>query len=139
MKLAFFTLAILFLVKYASSEELPVEKDPTKESKHRADHSSKEVSGDYNYEDYVEDSIEDFNGTKSHDTADEDNKSYEYAAETDPDAVSYEEEDFADDPGDRTLIAKGIQFTLFIDRFECQKNKAILILPSSLENMYMYP
>ena len=70
---------------------------------------------------------------------DEDDESYEYAAETDPDAVSYEEEDFADDPGDRTLIAKGIQFTLFIDRFECQKNKAILILPSSMENRDMYP
>jgi hypothetical protein len=54
---------------------------------------------------------------------DEDDESYEYAAETDPDAVSYEEEDFADDPGDRTLIAKGIQFTLFIDRYECQKKQ----------------
>ena len=86
MKLTFFTFAILFLVKYASSEELPVEKDTTKESKHRANHSSKKVSGDYNYEDYnynVEDPIEDFNGTKSHDTADKDIKSYEYAAETD--------------------------------------------------------
>ena len=45
--------------------------------------------------------------------ADEDDKSYEYAAETDPDAVSYEEEDFADDPGDRTLMAEGIYFTPF--------------------------
>ena len=70
---------------------------------------------------------------------DEDDESYEYAAETDPDAVSYEEEDFADDPGDRTLIAKGIQITLFIDRYEWQKIKAILILPSSMENRDMYP
>ena len=83
MKLAFFTLAILFLVKHASSEELPLEKDTPKESKHRAHHNSKEVSGnyDYNLEDYnynVEESIEESNGTKSHETTDKDNKSYEY-------------------------------------------------------------
>ena len=83
MKLAFFTLAILFLVKYASSEELPVEKDKPQESKHKADHNSKEVSGNYDYdlEDYnynVKESIEESNGTKSHETTDKDNKSYEY-------------------------------------------------------------
>ena len=71
MKLIFFTLAILFLVKYASSEELMVEKDTSKESKHRADHNSKEVSGDYEYD------LEESNGTKSHETADKDSKSYE--------------------------------------------------------------
>ena len=87
MKIAFFTLAILFLVKYASSEELPVEKDKPQESKHKADHNSKEVSGNYDYdlEDYnynveesIEESIEESNGTKSHETTDKDNKSYEY-------------------------------------------------------------
>ena len=83
MKLAFFTLAILFLVKYASSEELPLAKETPKESKHRAHFNFKEVSGnyDYNLEDYnynVEESIEESNDTKSHKTTDKDNKSYEY-------------------------------------------------------------
>ena len=78
MKLTLLTLAILFLVKCASSEELLVEKDKPKESKQRADQNSKEVSGDYN----VEESNEESDGTKSHDTADEDNKSYEYHGNT---------------------------------------------------------
>ena len=80
MKLAFLTLAILFLVKYASSEELPVEKDKPQESNDRADHNSKEVSRnyDYNLEDY---NVEESNGTKSHETTDKDNKSYEFVPE----------------------------------------------------------
>ena len=63
---------------------------------------------------------------------DEDDESYEYAAETDPDAVSYEEEDFADYPGDRTLIAEGIYFTP--NRFECQRNKPILYSNLALQH-----
>ena len=69
---------------------------------------------------------------------DEDDGSYEYAAETDPDAVSYEEEDFADEMGDSTLIAKGIYFTQFLYRFERQQNKPFLIQPSSMDNIDMY-
>ena len=38
----------------------------------------------------------------------------------DPDAVIYEEEDFADNLGDRTLITEGIYFKLLVNRFECQ-------------------
>ena len=80
MKLAFFTLAILFLVKYASFEELLVEKDKPQESNHRADHNSKEVSGiyDYDLENY---NVEESNGTKSNETTDKDDKSYEFIPE----------------------------------------------------------
>ena len=80
MKLAFFTLAILFLVKYASSEELPIEKDKPQKSNQRANHNSKEVSGiyDYDLEDY---NVEESNGTKSNETTDKDNKSYEFIPE----------------------------------------------------------
>ena len=80
MKLAFFTLAILFLVKYASSEELPVEKDKPQESNQRANHNSKEVSGiyDYDLENY---NVEESNGTKSNETTDKDDKSYEFIPE----------------------------------------------------------
>ena len=80
MKLAFFTLAILFLVKYASSEELPIEKDKPQKSNQRANHNSKEVSGiyDYDLEDY---NVEESNGTKSNETTDKDNKSYEFVPE----------------------------------------------------------
>ena len=83
MKLAFFTLAILFLVKYASSEELPVEKDKPQESNQRANHNSKEVSGNYdydlvNYDNNIEESIEESNGTKSHETTDKNDRSYEF-------------------------------------------------------------
>ena len=54
---------------------------------------------------------------KSLDTADKDDESYEYVAEPDPDANSYEEEDYGDededfadkaDLGERTLITEGI-------------------------------
>ena len=80
MKLAFFTLAILFLVKYASSEELPIEKDKPQKSNQRVNHNSKEVSGiyDYDLEDY---NVEESNGTKSNETTDKDNKSYEFIPE----------------------------------------------------------
>ena len=94
-------MAISFLVKYASSKELPVEKNTPQESKSKADHNPKQVSGDYDYdlEDYkdnVEESIEESNGTNSHKIADNDDESYEYVAEPDPDAnksheYSYEE------------------------------------------------
>ena len=53
----------------------------------------------------------------SYSSVDEDDESYEYAAETDRDAVSYEEEDFVDDLGDRTLIAEGIYFILLVNKF----------------------
>ena len=58
---------------------------------------------------------------KSHDTADKDDKSYEYVAEPDPDANSYEEEDYSDekddfenktDVGDRTFITEGIYYLI---------------------------
>ena len=80
MKLTFFTLAILFFVKYASSEELLIENDKPQESKHKADHNSKEVSGiyDYDLENY---NVEESNGTKSNKTTDKDNKSYEFIPE----------------------------------------------------------
>ena len=90
----------------ASSHEA-VEKETPQESKNKTDHNSKEV---YDYKDYNETdyyNVEKFYGNKSHGKTDE---SYEYIAEPDPDAISYEEEDFAekDDLGDRTMIAKGI-------------------------------
>ena len=53
---------------------------------------------------------------KSHDIAGNDDESYEYVAEHDPDANSYEEEDYGDekedfadkaDLGDRTFITEG--------------------------------
>ena len=54
---------------------------------------------------------------KSHDIAGNDDESYEYVAEHDPDANSYEEEDYGDekedfaekaDLGDRTFITESI-------------------------------
>ena len=51
---------------------------------------------------------------KSHDIAGNDDESYEYVAEPDPDANSYEEEDYGDekedfaDKADRTFITEGI-------------------------------
>ena len=54
---------------------------------------------------------------ESHDIADNDEESYEYVAEPDPDANSYEEEDYGDekedfaekaDLGDRTFITESI-------------------------------
>ena len=59
---------------------------------------------------------------ESHDIADNDKESYEYVAEPDPDANSYEEEDYGDekediadkvDHGDRTLITEGIYLIYF--------------------------
>ena len=61
---------------------------------------------------------------KSLDTADKDDESYEYVAEPDPDANSYEEEDYGDekedfadkaDHGDRTLITEGILIDFCMD------------------------
>ena len=64
---------------------------------------------------------------ESHDIADNDKESYEYVAEPDPDANSYEEEDYGDekediagkaDHGDRTLITKGILIDFCMDNVE---------------------
>ena len=61
---------------------------------------------------------------KSHDIAVNDDESCEYVAEPDPDANSYEEEDYGDekedfadkvDHGDRTLITKGILIDFCMD------------------------
>ena len=65
---------------------------------------------------------------KSHDIADNDDKSYEYKAEPDPDANSYEEEDYGDkkedfadkvDLGDRILITEGILIDLCVNHVIC--------------------
>ena len=87
-----------------------VEKDTSQESRSKSDHNSYEV---YGYKDYNDTDYYNVENT----TDDGDDKSYEYVAEPDPDAISYEEEDYRDegedfsdkgDLGDRIIIAKGI-------------------------------